>query len=71
LPGLKKQRFRWCFGNVQILRKHWESLMPWAHWIDPQNRLTQAQRYFYLAGCLQWFSTPSISPLSAFSWQAD
>ena len=24
--------------------------MPWAHWIDPQNRLTQAQRYFYLAG---------------------
>ena len=54
--GLKKQRFRWCFGNVQILRTHWESLMPWAHWTDPHNRLTLAQRYFYLAGCLQWFS---------------
>ena len=54
--GMKKQRFRWCFGNVQILRKHWESLMPWAHWIDPDNQLTQAQRYYYLAGCLQWFS---------------
>ncbi len=54
--GLKKQRFRWCFGNVQILRKHWEALMPWAHWVDPQNRLTFAQRYFYLAGCLQWFT---------------
>jgi cellulose synthase/poly-beta-1,6-N-acetylglucosamine synthase-like glycosyltransferase len=54
--GMKKQRFRWCFGNVQILRKHWESLMPWAHWIDPDNHLTQAQRYHYLAGCLQWFS---------------
>ena len=54
--GLKKQRFRWCFGNVQILRKHWESLMPWAHWFDHENRLTAAQRYFYLAGCLQWFS---------------
>jgi cellulose synthase/poly-beta-1,6-N-acetylglucosamine synthase-like glycosyltransferase len=54
--GLKRQRFRWCFGNIQILRKHWEALMPWAHWIDPQNHLTQAQRYFYLAGCVQWFS---------------
>jgi len=54
--GLKKQRFRWCFGNIQILRKHWEALMPWAHWIDPENHLTQAQRYFYLAGCVQWFS---------------
>lgn len=54
--GLKKQRFRWCFGNVQILRKHWEALMPWAHWVDPQNHLTQAQRYFYLSGSLQWFS---------------
>ena len=54
--GLKRQRFRWCFGNIQILRKHWEALMPWAHWIDPENRLTQAQRYFYLAGTVQWFS---------------
>ncbi len=54
--GLKKQRFRWCFGNIQILRRHWESLMPWAHWVDPENHLTQAQRYFYLAGNVQWFS---------------
>jgi cellulose synthase/poly-beta-1,6-N-acetylglucosamine synthase-like glycosyltransferase len=54
--GLKKQRFRWCFGNVQILRKHWEALMPWAHWADPRNQLTASQRYFYLAGCLQWFT---------------
>jgi cellulose synthase/poly-beta-1,6-N-acetylglucosamine synthase-like glycosyltransferase len=54
--GLKRQRFRWCFGNIQILRKHWEALMPWAHWIDSQNRLTQAQRYFYLAGLVQWFT---------------
>ncbi len=54
--GLKRQRFRWCFGSIQILRKHWEALMPWAHWIDPENRLTQAQRYFYLAGSVQWFT---------------
>jgi hypothetical protein len=54
--GLKKQRFRWCFGGIQILKKHWNSLMPWAHWLDPKNRLTLAQRYFYLVGGLQWFT---------------
>jgi cellulose synthase/poly-beta-1,6-N-acetylglucosamine synthase-like glycosyltransferase len=54
--GLKKQRFRWCFGGIQILKKHWESLMPWAHWVDPGNRLTLAQRYHYLVGGLGWFS---------------
>jgi cellulose synthase/poly-beta-1,6-N-acetylglucosamine synthase-like glycosyltransferase len=54
--GLKKQRFRWCFGGMQILRKHWEALMPWSHWVDPENRLTMAQRYYYLVGGLQWFT---------------
>ena len=54
--GLKKQRFRWCFGGIQILKKHWEALMPWAHWVDPENKLTAAQRYYYLLGGLGWFS---------------
>ena len=54
--GLKKQRFRWCFGGIQILKKHWSALMPWARWLDPQNQLTRAQRYFYLVGGLQWFT---------------
>jgi cellulose synthase/poly-beta-1,6-N-acetylglucosamine synthase-like glycosyltransferase len=54
--GLKKQRFRWCFGGIQILRKHWEALMPWARWVDPSNQLTAAQRYYYLASSLQWFN---------------
>lgn len=54
--GLKKQRFRWAFGGVQILKKHWQKLMPWAHWVDPQNKLTFAQRYFYLVAGLQWFN---------------
>ncbi len=26
--GLKGQRFRWCFGGIQILRRHWRSLLP-------------------------------------------
>ena len=54
--GLKKQRFRWCFGGIQILKKHWEALMPWAHLVDPGNKLTLAQRYYYLVGGLGWFS---------------
>jgi cellulose synthase/poly-beta-1,6-N-acetylglucosamine synthase-like glycosyltransferase len=54
--GLKKQRFRWCFGGIQVLKKHWEALMPWAHWVDPGNKLTLAQRYYYLVGGLGWFS---------------
>lgn len=54
--GLKKQRFRWCFGGIQILKKHWEALMPWAHLVDPSNKLTFAQRYYYLVGGLGWFS---------------
>ncbi len=56
--GLKRQRFRWCFGGIQILRRHWESLMPWARWLDPDNKLTFAQRYYYLVGGLQWFNEP-------------
>jgi cellulose synthase/poly-beta-1,6-N-acetylglucosamine synthase-like glycosyltransferase len=56
LEGLKKQRFRWCFGGIQLLKKHWEALMPWAHWVDPENKLTMAQRYYYLIGGLGWFS---------------
>jgi cellulose synthase/poly-beta-1,6-N-acetylglucosamine synthase-like glycosyltransferase len=54
--GLKKQRFRWCFGGIQILKKHWEALMPWAHLVDPENKLTLAQRYYYLVGGIGWFS---------------
>ena len=26
--GLKGQRYRWCFGGIQILRMHWRSLIP-------------------------------------------
>jgi cellulose synthase/poly-beta-1,6-N-acetylglucosamine synthase-like glycosyltransferase len=59
--ALKQQRFRWCFGGIQILRKHWATLMPWtrraqpaADWEAPG--LTASQRYFYLLGGLQWYS---------------
>jgi glycosyltransferase involved in cell wall biosynthesis len=64
--GLKRQRFRWCFGNIQILRKHWEALMPWAGWVDSKNRLTPDQRYFFLAGCIQWFTDAFNAAFAVF-----
>ena len=50
--ALKRQRFRWCFGGMQILKAHWRSLLPWDR--SPDNHLSQAQRWSYLAGGLQW-----------------
>ena len=51
--ALKRQRFRWAFGGIQILRKHWRSLLPWDR--TPGNHLNVAQRFDYLTGALQWF----------------
>jgi hypothetical protein len=51
--ALKSQRYRWCFGGIQILRMHWRSLVPGRR--TPQNQMTAAQRWSYLAGALQWY----------------
>ena len=50
--SLKSQRFRWCFGGMQILRMHWRDLLPWRR--DPGNRLSVPQRVDYLLGSIQW-----------------
>src|SRR6516165_6484899 len=51
--ALKGQRYRWCFGGIQILRMHWRSLMPGRR--TRENHLTAAQRWSYLAGGFQWY----------------
>ena len=51
--ALKGQRYRWCFGGIQILRMHWRSLLPGRR--TRQNHLTTAQRWAYLAGGIQWY----------------
>jgi cellulose synthase/poly-beta-1,6-N-acetylglucosamine synthase-like glycosyltransferase len=51
--GLKGQRYRWCFGGIQILRMHWRSLLPGPKSRD--NHLNIAQRWAYLAGGVQWY----------------
>ena len=50
--GLKKQRFRWALGGIQILRTHWREMVPLA---KHRLHLTAAQRVHYLPGSVQWF----------------
>jgi len=45
----KKQRFRWAYGAMQILRKHTRDLFS-----ARGSRLTHGQRYHFLAGWLPW-----------------
>ncbi|MBO0683690.1 MAG: glycosyltransferase, partial [Candidatus Dormibacteraeota bacterium] len=50
--GLKKQRFRWALGGIQILRQHWREMLP----IGPHKlKLSMGQRIHYLLGSVQWF----------------
>ena len=51
--ALKSQRYRWCFGGIQILRMHWRSMIPGRR--SPRNELTLGQRWAYLSGALQWY----------------
>ena len=51
--ALKRQRYRWCFGGIQILRRHWRSLIPGR--TSKRNHLTTAQRWAYLTGAIQWY----------------
>jgi cellulose synthase/poly-beta-1,6-N-acetylglucosamine synthase-like glycosyltransferase len=50
--GLKKQRFRWALGGIQILRMHWREMLPVGR---HRLQLTFAQRMHYLLGSVQWF----------------
>jgi cellulose synthase/poly-beta-1,6-N-acetylglucosamine synthase-like glycosyltransferase len=51
--ALKGQRYRWCFGGIQIIRMHWRSLIPGRQ--NKENHLTTGQRWAYLAGGIQWY----------------
>jgi cellulose synthase/poly-beta-1,6-N-acetylglucosamine synthase-like glycosyltransferase len=51
--ALKGQRYRWCFGGIQLLCMHWKSLLPGRE--NKVDRLSPAQRWSYLSGALQWY----------------
>jgi cellulose synthase/poly-beta-1,6-N-acetylglucosamine synthase-like glycosyltransferase len=64
--GLKKQRFRWAFGGMQILRLHAGKLM------NPgqAGKLTLGQRFAYLSGGLQWLNDPMALGFTLILWIA-
>ncbi|MET1026403.1 MAG: glycosyltransferase family 2 protein [Dongiaceae bacterium] len=48
----RKQRYRWAYGAMQILKGHWRELMPFGR----QSRLNPSQRYQFLAGWMPWIA---------------
>ncbi|MGR9101160.1 MAG: glycosyltransferase family 2 protein, partial [Gammaproteobacteria bacterium] len=51
LSGYMVQRYRWVYGAMQIVKAHWRSFLP-----GRRSPLTSAQRYYFLAGWLPWYS---------------
>ncbi len=49
--GYKRQRFRWVYGAVQIMKRHWAEISP----LSRKSGLNLAQRYHFIAGWLPWF----------------
>jgi exo-beta-1,3-glucanase (GH17 family)/cellulose synthase/poly-beta-1,6-N-acetylglucosamine synthase-like glycosyltransferase len=47
----KKQRSRWAFGSMQIMRRHIDALVR-----GRDTHLTNGQRYHFLAGWLPWLA---------------
>ncbi len=50
--ALKRQRFRWCFGGMQIVKAHARTLLPGRRTDD--DALSARQRLDFLVGGLQW-----------------
>ncbi len=63
----KKQRYRWAYGAVQILRRHLGILLDFK-----SNKLTTGQRYHFLAGWLPWIADGFnlLFTLAALCWSA-
>lgn len=47
----KKQRYRWAYGAIQIIKRHYLSLSGWR-----TSRLSTGQRYHFMAGWLPWIA---------------
>lgn len=49
--GYKRQRFRWAYGAMQIIKRHWKKFLPW----NDASGLTLGQKYHFVAGWFPWF----------------
>jgi cellulose synthase/poly-beta-1,6-N-acetylglucosamine synthase-like glycosyltransferase len=55
----KRQRHRWAYGGVQLIKKHWRAFLP------GRSALTAQQRNEFLYGWLTWLGAESIGVLIA------
>jgi exo-beta-1,3-glucanase (GH17 family) len=56
----KKQRHRWAYGGLQIVKKHWRRFLPGA------SRLTPEQKREFAIGWLNWLGAESVGVVVAF-----
>jgi cellulose synthase/poly-beta-1,6-N-acetylglucosamine synthase-like glycosyltransferase len=57
--AFKKQRYRWAYGGLQIIRKHWRYLLPRA------EGLAREQKREFAVGWLNWLGAESIGVVVA------
>lgn len=57
--AFKKQRHRWAYGGLQIVKKHWR------HFLPGRNRLTRDQKREYGLGWLNWLGAESLGVVVA------
>ncbi|UYZ85146.1 glycosyltransferase [Entomomonas sp. E2T0] len=50
----KKQRFRWAYGAIQIIKRHFKTLVFGK--TKDGKRLSKGQRYHFIAGWLPWIA---------------
>ncbi len=48
--AFKTQRFRWAYGAMQLIRKHW------AHMLPASTTLRPAQKFHFVAGWCMWLA---------------
>ena len=57
--AFKKQRDRWAYGGLHILKKHWRRFLPGA------SRLTRDQKREFSLGWLNWLGAESVGVVVA------
>ena len=55
----KRQRHRWAYGGVQLIKKHWRAFLPGG------SRLTAQQKAAFLVGWLTWLGAESLGVVIA------
>lgn len=58
--SFKKQRHRWAYGGMQIIKKHWRRMLP-----NGGTRLTASQRREFSIGWVSWLGSESVGALAA------